>query len=133
MSEKGALKIDKAAHSLMEFIPREGCGGLIDGFYMVFYHEERLYSVRNTSTGVVSLVYADSPHDAIQKVGENRTIIKTTIDTAISQLHDLCRDAKNHCEQDGSLDDVYQDDINALNTGVKALEAIKMFLEEAEE
>lgn len=34
--------------------------------------------------------------------------------------------------KDGSLDDVYQDDINALNTGVKALEAVKMFLEEAE-
>lgn len=34
--------------------------------------------------------------------------------------------------KDGSLDDVYQDDINALNTGVKALEAVKIFLEEAE-
>ena len=40
----GALEIDKAAHKLMNFIPVKQVEK--DG-YSVFYHEERLYSVRH--------------------------------------------------------------------------------------
>ena len=38
-----------------------------DGF-RAFYHESRLYSVRNIKSGIVSLVYASSPYDAIEIV-----------------------------------------------------------------
>ena len=71
MSEKGALHIDKMAHTLMEFRPERATES--DG-YTAFYHEERLYSVRNNKTGIVSLAYADSPYSAIEKVsGKNTT------------------------------------------------------------
>ena len=64
-SMPGALRIDKAAHELMNFIPVKEIEK--DG-YSVFYHEERLYSVRNTRTGTLSLVYAASPHEAVNIV-----------------------------------------------------------------
>ena len=36
--------------------------------YLAFYHEERLYSVRDIERKIVSLVYAKSPYEAIEKV-----------------------------------------------------------------
>ena len=38
------------------------------GDFIVFYHEERLYSVRKRNTDVVSLVFANNPRDAITRV-----------------------------------------------------------------
>lgn len=61
----GALRIDKAAHELMDFRPVKEIEK--DG-YSVFYHEERLYSVRHIRTGILSLVYAASPHEAVDIV-----------------------------------------------------------------
>lgn len=68
MSNKGATRLDKAAHSVMEFIPGDVVGATTRGVYTAFYHEERLFSVRNAETGIVSLVYAKSPIEAISKV-----------------------------------------------------------------
>lgn len=67
MSNKGALKIDKMAHSIMEFRP-SGYGTVEHDGYTVFYHEECLYSVANKKHSIVSLVYASSPYHAIEKV-----------------------------------------------------------------
>ena len=66
MSDKGALRIDKAAHSLMEFKPQGYGMTEVDG-YTAFYHEERLYSVRNMKRETVTLIYADNPYAAIEK------------------------------------------------------------------
>ena len=38
------------------------------GDFVVFYHEERLYSVRHRETDVVALVFANNPNDAIMRV-----------------------------------------------------------------
>lgn len=67
MSNKGALRIDKMAHSLMEFKP-SGYGVTEHDGYTAFYHEDRLYSVSNKEHSIVSLVYASSPYHAIEKV-----------------------------------------------------------------
>ena len=66
----GALEIDKAAHKLMNFIPVKQVEK--DG-YSVFYHEERLDSVRHITSGIISLVYAASPHEAVEiiEAGKN--------------------------------------------------------------
>ena len=66
MSGKGALHIDKAAHSLMEFYP-QGHGATEVEDYTAFYHEERLYSVRDVAKGTITLIYADNPYEAIEK------------------------------------------------------------------
>lgn len=68
-SDKGGLTIDRFAHRLMGFNPSINVSGTTykDGC-MAFYHEERLYSVRNIEKGIVSLVYANSPYEAIEKV-----------------------------------------------------------------
>lgn len=55
--------IDEAARLLMEFKPEKA--EVLYGHYEVFYHEDRLYSVRNTETGVISLVFASSPSMAV--------------------------------------------------------------------
>lgn len=69
MSEKGATSTDKAAHMVMDFIPNPANTGVTSKYgYIAFYHEERLFSVRNMDTGIVSLVYASSPVEAIEKV-----------------------------------------------------------------
>ena len=65
---KGALSVDKAAHTIMEFEPTpDACGVTTIGIYTAFYHEERLYSVRNMQDKTLTLVYASSPKDAISK------------------------------------------------------------------
>jgi len=65
------MSIDEAAHMVMDF---KDCR---DDYvlYWVAYHGDRLYSVRDKVTGIVSLVYADYPRDAIRKVeGEEHEI-----------------------------------------------------------
>lgn len=54
--------IDASAHELMTFKPEKA--QTFFGRYEVFYHEERLYSVRDTATGIISLVYAGEPKEA---------------------------------------------------------------------
>lgn len=48
-----------------------------------------------------------------------------TFDDAISQLDDLIGDANTHCEEDGSLDEVFRRDIQAMRMGITALKAVK--------
>lgn len=69
----GGLRIDKAAHELMAFRPVKEIKK--DG-YSVFYHEERLYSVRNIRTGILSLVYAGGPYEAVDIVKAETKIDK---------------------------------------------------------
>ena len=56
------MNVDKAAHAVMEFKPAKT--QTYFGRYEVFYHEERLYSVRDSETGIISLVYAREPKEA---------------------------------------------------------------------
>ena len=74
---KGALSIDVAAHTIMDFEPVSDAYGVTTvGIYRAFYHEDRLYSVRNMQDKTLTLVYADSPMNAIskaQKIGVNLT------------------------------------------------------------
>lgn len=68
--EKGATRLDKGAHALMDFYK---AGNDLAGFarvgpYVAFYHEERLYSVYDKQRGTCTLVYAPSPYDAIDVV-----------------------------------------------------------------
>lgn len=68
---KGALAVDKAAHTIMEFEPAPDAYGVtVAGIYKAFYHEDRLYSVRNMQENTLTLVYAKSPQDAISKVAK---------------------------------------------------------------
>lgn len=64
---------DKAAHVLMQFdAEKESLSGRTTvGNYVAFYHENRLYSVRNTETDIISLVKASNPYVAIEKVMGN--------------------------------------------------------------
>ncbi len=67
------INIDKAAHRVVDFHLNSmllcGLNGtFIDGDFVAFYHEERLYSVKNSKTGIVFLVYANSYSDAIRRV-----------------------------------------------------------------
>ena len=68
LSGKGGLTIDRIAHTLMEFNPLNASGATYEDGYLAFYHEERLYSVRDIERKIVSLVFAKSPYDAIEKV-----------------------------------------------------------------
>lgn len=65
------IDIDKAAHMVMKFNPFGLCGEHTIGEYRVFYHEDRLYSVRRVNSAAVVLVYATSPFDAVAKVMKN--------------------------------------------------------------
>lgn len=70
---KGATRTDHMAHGLMAFNPIGLHGATVEGEYIAFYHEERLYSVRNTKENTLLLIYAGNPHEAIQKAkgGQN--------------------------------------------------------------
>ena len=82
MGEKmrGATELDKSAHRIMqcyEALTGENRVGVtrVDK-WVAFYHEERLYSVYNAEDGTCTLLYADSPYKAIEKVIERRTVVK---------------------------------------------------------
>lgn len=66
---KGGSTKDQCAHRLMEspWNP-EWHGGLLIGDYYAEYYEERLYGVRHIRKGILCLVYARSPGDAVEKV-----------------------------------------------------------------
>ena len=67
------INLDEAAHRVMDFHVTSmllcGLNGtFIDGDFVASYHEERLYSVKNMKTGIISLMYANSYRDAIKRV-----------------------------------------------------------------
>ena len=61
----GALRIDVMAHRLMELRP---VPKVVEDGFSVFYHEDRLYSVRHIKSKMLSLVFASNPHEAIEMV-----------------------------------------------------------------
>lgn len=65
----GASKTDQCAHWVMDH-PADSMwrGSTLADDYLAFYHEERLYTVRHLKKGIVCLVHARSPYDAIEKV-----------------------------------------------------------------
>lgn len=61
-------RIDNAAHKVMKFYPDGLCGATTIDHYTAFYHEAALYSVRNSLTNALTLVYAANPKEAIDKI-----------------------------------------------------------------
>lgn len=58
---------DKAAHEMMRF--RVGKYSKFErGRFLVAYHEDRLYSVRDTKRGTVTLVEARNPKEAYRVI-----------------------------------------------------------------
>ena len=72
--EKGALRIDKAIHTLFEGIPHLLCEQPYgeNGRYITYYAEERLYLVFDLWYHGFFLVEAGSPKEAIQNVNCDR-------------------------------------------------------------
>ena len=58
------MNIDKMAHELFKFRPQKWDGEFDGGGFLVAYHENRLYSVRDTKLKTVKLVEASSPFEA---------------------------------------------------------------------
>ena len=48
---------------------------------------------------------------------------RITPEKAVEQLQTLIEDAESHREPDGSLDQIYQDDIAALHFAIEAIKA----------
>ena len=73
--EKGALRIDKAIHTLFEGIPHLLCVQPYgeNGRYITYYAEERLYLVFDLWYHGFFLVEAGSPKEAIQNVNCDRS------------------------------------------------------------
>ena len=75
MAREKDVFIDRMAHRLMKFNPLNATGRTVIDGYLAFYHEEQLYSVRNIEKGIVSLVYASSPKQAIELVRAQSTTV----------------------------------------------------------
>lgn len=71
------MNIDDAAHAVMDFVPEKTTE---EGDYKAFYHEEGLYSVRNSESNTVMLVYARNPHEAIETVRGEVNYFGMTVD-----------------------------------------------------
>ena len=66
---KGASETDQGAHRIFDHKYKPNLyGSTVIGNYLAFYHEERLYSVRNMNSDWVCLVKAPNPYEAIEKV-----------------------------------------------------------------
>lgn len=76
------MNIDKAAHELMNF--EAGRYSVYEnGRYRVLYHEEKLYSVRDTKRNTVTLVKASNP-DSAYCLGRSLTQVNQYGDNAIN-------------------------------------------------
>ena len=62
------IDIDKAAHAIFNFKPQKNNAEYQGGRFLVNYHEERLYSVRDTKLQTVKLIRAGSPFEAATRV-----------------------------------------------------------------
>ena len=61
--------IDEAAHKIMNYQPIDGMYGAVRvGNYVVKPHGDRIYSLYAAFSGMVILVKADNPHQAVSKV-----------------------------------------------------------------
>ena len=72
MKEINIMTMQESLHKLMGE-DYSNCSGTAhkDG-YMAFYHQRGLYSVEHEGSGIVSLVYAKNPYEAIDLVHEFR-------------------------------------------------------------
>ena len=72
MKEINIMTMQESLHKLMGE-DYSNCSGTAhkDG-YMAFYHQRGLYSVEHKDSGIVSLVYAKNPFEAIDLVDEFR-------------------------------------------------------------
>lgn len=103
--------VDKSAHDLMRFEPQKNTTALER--YSVSYHEDRLYSVRNNITGIVSLVYASNPYEAAALVNGERNSAPKTLEDALKEVEKLIDCAAASVEK---LDD-YSENIRTVAIG----------------
>ena len=64
--------MEESLHKLMGEDYSNCCGRTEKDGYLAFYQERRLYSVEYKDSGIVSLVYAENPFEAIDLVDEFR-------------------------------------------------------------
>lgn len=134
MNEKGASRVDKAAHTIAEFTPLpESYGTTQKDGYIACYHESKLYSVKQETTGIKSLVYAKSPYDAIKKLkqatgtnmntSEENSTFQLTIEEAIDQLADLIKDRQSFVHDDEGVEwnEIWLRDIEALRIAIAVM------------
>ena len=72
MKEINIITMQEALHKLMGEDYSECSGTAHKNGYMAFYHQRGLYSVKHEDSGIVSLVYAKNPFEAIDLVDEFR-------------------------------------------------------------
>ena len=69
LHRNGATITDQCAHRLMDFTPDpEWHGSTVDGDFIAYYHESRLFSVRRIGKEICCLVRAGGPGEAIDTV-----------------------------------------------------------------
>lgn len=60
--------MEEALHQLMGEDYSECSGRTVRNGYLAFYHEKGLYSVEHVDFGIMCLVFAANPYEAIDKV-----------------------------------------------------------------
>lgn len=65
-------EFDRMAHQIMEYLadirPVYGSNDGNESKGRIFYNEDGLYTIHDLENGVVTMVYADSPRDAKEKI-----------------------------------------------------------------
>ena len=74
MKEINIMTMQESLHKLMGEDYSNCSGTAHKDCYMAFYHQRGLYSVEHEDSGIVSLVYARSPQEAIVLVDEFRKL-----------------------------------------------------------
>ena len=72
MKEINIMTMQESLHKLMGEDYSSCSGTAHKNGYMAFYHQRGLYSVEHEDSGIVSLVYAKNPFEAIELVDEFR-------------------------------------------------------------
>ena len=72
MKEINVMTMQESLHKLMGEDYSNCSGTAHKNGYMAFYHQRGLYSVEHEDSGIVCLVYAKSPFEAIELVDEFR-------------------------------------------------------------
>lgn len=72
MKEINIMTMQESLHKLMGEDYQNCSGTAHKNGYIAFYHQRGLYSVEHEDSGIVSLVYAKNPFEAIELVDEFR-------------------------------------------------------------
>ena len=75
MKDINRATMEAGLHKLMGEDYSNCAGATRKDKYIAFYHERGLYSVEHEDSGIVSLVYAKSPYEAIEMVDEFRRMV----------------------------------------------------------